>query len=382
MSAPTSSAGTGQPPGTELAPAAGPRELDVSDPRLTRFELVREGARRNGIEIVHYEPRFAPGSRMERRMERIVASLLLLAGAAGLGFVVAYIWWPWEYAEGAGATSKLFTPVLGVALALALFGIGAGINAWAKKLLPHEVAIETRHDDPSSDADRIIMGATLGNVVDESGVTRRPLLKGALALGLAPIGLIAIVPLVGGLIKNPHTNRTGVDGFTASPQDYTGWNPALNDGQPVRLVLEDGTPLRPADVSVNGQVTVFPGIPHGASNEYADSPTLLIHLPEEYAEQLRENLYPMNQDSMAGNFVAYSKVCTHAGCPPSLFEQQTNLLLCPCHQSQFMITDNARPVFGPAARSLPMLPIALDGEGYFIATSDYQVPVGPSYWER
>jgi ubiquinol-cytochrome c reductase iron-sulfur subunit len=377
MSAPTSSE-----PGTDLAPAAGPGELDVSDPRLTRFEIVREGARRNGIEIVHYEPRFVPGSRMERRMERIVASLFLLAGAAGLGFTVAYIWWPWEYAEGAEATSKLYTPVLGVTLALALFGIGAGINAWAKKLLPHEVAIETRHDDPSSDADRTIMGATLGNVVDESGVTRRPLLKGALALGLAPIGLIAVVPLVGGLIKNPHTNRTGIDGFTTSPQDYTGWNPALNDGQPVRLVLEDGTPLRPADISTGGQVTVFPGIPHGASNEYADSPTLLIHLREEHAEQLRENLYPINRESMAGNYVAYSKICTHAGCPPSLFEQQTNLLLCPCHQSQFLITDNARPVFGPATRSLAMLPIALDGEGYFIAASDYQVPVGPSYWER
>ena len=80
--------------------------------------------------------------------------------------------------------------------------------------------------------------------------------------------------------------------------------------------------------------------------------------------------------------MAYSKVCTHAGCPPSLFEQQTNRLLCPCHQSQFQITDNARPIFGPAARALPMLPIELDDEGYFVASADYQVPVGPSYWER
>lgn len=321
-------------PGTELVPVADePGELDVSDPRLTRFEIVWEGARRDGIEILHYEPRFPPGSRTGRRMERIVAALFLLAGLAGLGFVVAYIWWPWEYAEGATATSKFYTPVLGVSLALSLFCIGAGVNTWVKKLLPHEVAIETRHDEPSSDADRTIAGATLGNALDESGMTRRPLLRRALLLGLAPLGLVATVPL-GGLIKDPHTNRTGVPGFTTSPQDYTGWNPALNDGQPVRLVLEEGTPLRPADISVGGQVTVFPDIEHGASNQYADSPTLLIHLREEHADELRANLYPLNQGSMAGNFVAYSKICTHAGCPPSLFEKQTNRLLCPCHQSQ------------------------------------------------
>lgn len=136
-----------------------------------------------------------------------------------------------------------------------------------------------------------------------------------------------------------------------------------------------------ADVSIGGQVTVFPGIPNGTSNEYSDSPALLIHLREDFAAELRQNLYPMNQDSMAGNFVAYSKICTHAGCPPSLFEQQTNRLLCPCHQSQFLITDNARPIFGPAARSLAMLPIVVDSDGYFVAVSDFKVPVGPSFWE-
>jgi ubiquinol-cytochrome c reductase iron-sulfur subunit len=377
MSAPTSS-GTG----TEVVPATEPAGLDVSDPRLTQFEIVREGARRNSIEIVHYEARFAPGSRAERRMERIVAGLFLLAGAAGLGFTVAYIWWPWDYEPGADAASRLYTPILGTTLAIALFAIGAGVITWAKKLLPHEVAIETRHDEPSSDSDRRIAAATLGSSFSGTGVTRRPLLKGAIALGLAPLGVITVAPLIGGLLKHPHTNRAGIDGFTTSPQDHTGWHPAFNNGDPVRLVFESGTPIRPADVSVGGQVTVFPGIPHGTSNQFADSPTLLIHLRQEHADQLRQNLYSDNQGFLAGNFVAYSKICTHAGCPPSLFEQQTNLLLCPCHQSQFLITDNARPVFGPAARALPMLPLALDSEGFFVAASDYRVPVGPSYWER
>ena len=42
----------------------------------------------------------------------------------------------------------------------------------------------------------------------------------------------------------------------------------------------------------------------------------------------------------------------------------------------------ARVLFGPAARALPQLPISVDSEGYLIATSDYKVPVGPSFWER
>jgi ubiquinol-cytochrome c reductase iron-sulfur subunit len=82
------------------------------------------------------------------------------------------------------------------------------------------------------------------------------------------------------------------------------------------------------------------------------------------------------------NHVAYSKICTHAGCPVSLYEQQTHHLLCPCHQSVFDILDHARPIFGPAARPLPQLPITVDQEGYFIARGDFSEPVGPSFWER
>jgi ubiquinol-cytochrome c reductase iron-sulfur subunit len=367
-------------PSKELVPAGEPGELDVTDPRLSRFDVVREGARRDGVEIVHFEPRYPPGSEPERRVVRMLAFLFLLSGAAGLGFGVAYVW-PWDWQGGAVPTSNYYTPVLGVTLAVSLAGIGVAIVVLVKKLMPHEISIEVRHDAPSSKANQTIAGATLANALDETNVTRRPLLKGAIALGLAPLGIILTAPLVGGLIVNPHKNRTGVEGFNASPQDYTGWNPALNDGQPVRLVHEDGRPIRPADVSVGGQVTVYPGIPGGSTNEYSDSPALLIHLREEDAELLRSNLYPLNQDSMVGSFVAYSKICTHAGCPPSLFEQQTNRLLCPCHQSQFLITNNAKPVFGPAARSLPMLPLALDGEGFFVAASDYKAPIGPSFWE-
>jgi ubiquinol-cytochrome c reductase iron-sulfur subunit len=85
--------------------------------------------------------------------------------------------------------------------------------------------------------------------------------------------------------------------------------------------------------------------------------------------------------SVAG-IVVYSKICTHVGCPISLWEQQTHHLLCPCHQSTFDLADGGKVVFGPAARPLPQLPIAVDDEGYLVAQSDFNEPVGPSYWER
>ena len=170
---------------------------------------------------------------------------------------------------------------------------------------------------------------------------------------------------------------------------HTGWDPQANGGKPVQMVRDDMTPVRPEDVSIGGQITAFPGIPGGNTNEHADSPVLLIHLREDDAKRLRENLVhvPINNPDhtedgdMWNNFVAYSKICTHAGCPASLYEQQTNRLLCPCHQSQFDITDNARPIFGPATRRLPMLPLDVEN-GVFVAKSDFRVPIGPAFWER
>jgi len=351
--------------------------LGLDDPRLTPFDVVREGARRDDIEIVHYEPPFpAAGTRAERRLTRFVAGLFLLSGLTATAFLVIYIWWPWEYELGAGV-DKLYTPLLGVTLGLTLLGIGIGILTWGKKLLPREVSIQDRHDGGSTDEDRKIAGGTLTYMADELGVKRRPLLGISLLAGLAPVGAVAAAPLIGGLIKNPHQDNRM---FT------TGWAPVTTAGggtQPVRLIREDGSPIRPEDVSAGGQLTVFPGIPGGASNAHADSPTLLIHLRADDAQMALENNERVGKTGyMWGNYLAYSKICTHAGCPASLYEQQTNRLLCPCHQSQFLITDNAKPIFGPASRRLPQLPLDVDDEGFFVATSDYTETVGPDFWER
>ncbi|MFE0592424.1 ubiquinol-cytochrome c reductase iron-sulfur subunit [Micromonospora echinospora] len=346
--------------------------IDLDDPELTRFDVVQEGLRRDDIEIVHYEPQFVPGSKAERRTTRLVASFFLLTGLAATAFLAVYIWWPWQYEPGHGG-DKFYTPLLGLTLGVALLGIGFGILTWGKKLLPKEVAIQDRHEGEVDQEGRKITGQTMLFVADELGVKRRPLLGISLLAGLAPVGAVAAAPLVGGLIKQPHENNQM---FT------TGFTPG-EGGERIRLVREDGRPVRPADISAGGQITVFPGIEHGVSNKHADSVTLLIHLRESDAVEARAaNDRVGHNDYMWGNYAAYSKICTHAGCPASLYEQQTNRLLCPCHQSQFLITDNARPIFGPASRRLPQLPIEVDDEGFFVAKSDYTETVGPDFWER
>ncbi|MEN3303867.1 MAG: ubiquinol-cytochrome c reductase iron-sulfur subunit [Micromonosporaceae bacterium] len=349
----------------------GTGDFDVDDRTLQRFDLVREGARRDGVEILHYVPHFpVAGTRLERRAERTIAGLFLLTGLAATAFVVAYIWWPFTYKPGANI-NKFYTPVLGLTLGLTLLFVAVAVFAWGKKLLPEEISVQQRHGGASPDDERKLTGATMLNMVDELGIKRRPLLRRAALLGLAPVGVVTIAPLVGGLIKDPHHP----DIFTT-----TGWRKG------VRLVREDMTPVRPEEVSTGGQITVFPGIPNGTSNEYADSPTLLIHLRPDDAEKMRGNLRHIARNAGAtwGDFVAYSKICTHAGCPASLYEQQTNRLLCPCHQSQFDILDNAFPIFGPATRRLPMLAITVDDGGYLICNSDegFGVPIGPGFWER
>jgi ubiquinol-cytochrome c reductase iron-sulfur subunit len=104
---------------------------------------------------------------------------------------------------------------------------------------------------------------------------------------------------------------------------------------------------------------------------------LLIHAADSavVTRAGRETWSPMG-------YLAFSKVCTHAGCPVGLYEHKTRQLLCPCHQSLFDVARGAKPVFGPAPRALPQLPLAVDVDGYLIAQRDFLEPVGPTYWSR
>jgi ubiquinol-cytochrome c reductase iron-sulfur subunit len=91
---------------------------------------------------------------------------------------------------------------------------------------------------------------------------------------------------------------------------------------------------------------------------------------------------PRAAEAAFGTLVAFSKVCTHAGCPVGLYQAETRELFCPCHQSAFNVLKGAQPASGPATRALPQLPLGIDDDGYLIALGDFPEPVGPGFWNR
>jgi ubiquinol-cytochrome c reductase iron-sulfur subunit len=152
-------------------------------------------------------------------------------------------------------------------------------------------------------------------------------------------------------------------------------------GRGTRALTEDGNPIRPTDLPPNGILTVFPegGMDDGLS------PTLLINVGDA-PFQVQPQRVGWNIQVPNGNLVAFSKICTHAACPASLYNVVTHQLVCPCHQSTFDVLEDCKPVFGPAPRSLAQLQLAVDNEGYIVSVSDYTRegggPVGPGFWNR
>lgn len=332
---------------------------------MRREELDLLGARYDGVEVLHVDPGPEPGSRLEQRAVRQVGWTFALAGVFALLFLVVYIgsgWFlpEWSWAEHASVWSALFTPMLGLFMGLSLTLVGVGLVLYTKKLLPHETAVQDKHD--GSHFDRVTTSATLMGGYHNSGLPRRKLITRSLGFMGAAVGVMLLAPL-GGLIKNPNAGN---------PLGRTSW------AEGVRLVRGDGSPIRPGDQEPGSLETVFPAVPGG--NRESDASTMLIRLRPEQTNEDRPR--EGQADFGYGDYVAYSKICTHAGCPVSLYEQETSRLLCPCHQSQFDVTQGAKPVFGPATRSLPQLPITVDDEGFFVARSDYIEPVGPTYWNR
>ena len=158
------------------------------------------------------------------------------------------------------------------------------------------------------------------------------------------------------------------------PRPGRGFKQTAFRGGNIRVVDEDGMPIRPRDLPIDGFITVWPD----GHTDDADASTLLIHFRRDQDFQPA----PGREAWTVDDIVAYSKICTHVGCPVGLYQAASGLLLCPCHQSTFDVMRHARPVFGPAARSLPQLPLGLDGDGFIIATGDFSGPVGPGFWDR
>lgn len=311
------------------------------------------GSRPERSAISH--PEFDPVE--DRRAERRVAATFLVSAAATVGFIIAYV------------VLKLHTPTyggllnyaLGGTLALAMFALGAGQILWAKTLIPHENAVQDRHDGPSSPEAREALEADFLAGAERLGAGRRTMLRRSVLLagGLLPLPALVLLRDLG---PSPGTQLR-----------QTAWSKGK------RLVdVVSKLPVKIGDLQVGAIMTVMPeGYESLPEEVWATSPTVLIRLRPGANHPLAGRA-----NWAVGDHVAYSKICTHAGCPTSLFQQQTNDLLCPCHQSTFKVTEGCKVIFGPAARPLPQLPIALDAQGYFIAQSGYHEPVGPSFWER
>jgi ubiquinol-cytochrome c reductase iron-sulfur subunit len=301
----------------------------------------------------------------ERQQERRVAWFFWASIVGSIFFVVAYIVFPIGGEENIRESVRYNTLFLGLGIALAMLGLGFGAIHWSKSLMSNHHAVEERHPMRGSEATRARAAEimTLGN--QESGFTRRKLIRNSLIGALVAAPIPAVV-----LFRDLAPREDPVPLLKRTLWD-----------KGVRLTRDpDGAPIRAADVTIG---SVFHVIPEGLDEsdhpleEKAKAAVLLMRL-----EPSDLKVSPGREDWNYQGIVAYSKICTHVGCPVALYEQETHHLLCPCHQSQFDITEEAKVIFGPAKRPLPQLPITVDDEGYLVARSDFTEPVGPSFWER
>jgi ubiquinol-cytochrome c reductase iron-sulfur subunit len=376
--------GHGGSTGQRQPPSDANSDTDLST--SSREELVRLGSALDGVTIAHREDQFpVPGTRAEKRTERKIARWFIIAALAGLGFLAAYLFWPYEYAPPGSPGNRhllyqLYTPIIGVLLGISVFAVGGGTISYAKLLLPHETAVQERHIGGSATVDRVTTSAILADSGVSSGIGRRSLIKRAAGFGAAVLGAGLGVFALGGLIRNPWK------GGDHAALWVTPW--ASSNGEPVflRYDSEQITLARPEDLAAGSIATVFP-YKRSWSEQQAhdalrasDSPVMLIRLRPEQAARVIQRKGQV--DFHYGDFYAYSKICTHLGCPASLYESQDARLLCPCHQSQFDMLEYAKPIFGPATRALPQLHIDVNDEGYFYAKGDFIEPVGPAFWER
>jgi ubiquinol-cytochrome c reductase iron-sulfur subunit len=308
-----------------------------------------------------------------KRAERQVASMFVLSMLFGVAFVVAYF--------AIDPEAVVYIPVLGevgasnVALGFTMgasvFLIGAGAIQWAKKLMPDVEVVQQRHELSAPKVETQEAAANYYRGKEESGFARYPIIRRTLigAMALFPIPLVV-------MLRDLWDSPPG----SPSPQELlstTLWHDGLR-------IVTDGTyqPIRPEDMPVGTLVSAAPAdlmeVQEAEHNLNARGKAAIILVrmePDEIRAQQGDGWDYQG-------IVAYSKICTHVGCPIALYEHRTHHLLCPCHQSTFDLADAGNVVFGPAARRMPQLPIGVDEEGFLVAKAGFAEPVGPSFWER
>jgi ubiquinol-cytochrome c reductase iron-sulfur subunit len=254
------------------------------------------------------------------------------------------------------------TQFLGLALGLAFAFLAAASIVFAHFLVPNE-----EHAEPYSEPDEhaIEQGQVL-QIVEESGdrITRRRLLKLAAGGAGATLGAALIVPAAS---LGPFFD---VDLLRAAP-----WR------RGTKLVDGLGRGLKADDIE---ESTFYTAYAAGASKDDLGSPLVVVRVDP---SSLR---LPDGRDGWAPEgIVAYSKICTHAGCAVALYraphifpptQPSRPALICPCHYSTFDPAAGAAVLFGPAGRPLPQLPLRISGDGTLVAEGPLSGPVGPSWW--
>jgi ubiquinol-cytochrome c reductase iron-sulfur subunit len=346
----------GTPPPTPRLLGSRPGTQDADEGDGHRAEL--EPAEEKVPEVSDFPSRAS-------RAEKIVAVCFLLAFIAGCGFIAAYIGLE-VHSVDAVLRSNL---ALGLSLSVALLGLGLGAIIWVRQIMPDYEVVEERHEMRSSDAERAAFAEYFAEGTGASQFVKRPILRRTLMLATLPLAAIPVVVL------------RDLGPLPGTSLRHTVWSPGRR-----LLVYGTNQPLTPADFSApGGMITI---VPEGYTDDLdalAKATVILIkfrpgelQIPTTYAGSTLIGTMNWTVD----NIVAYSKICTHVGCPVALYEQTTHHILCPCHQSTFDATTGATVIFGPAPRPLPQLPLTTDAQGYLVAKSDFTQPVGPSFWER
>lgn len=305
-------------------------------------------------------PANPPDPLAAKRWERVAAALFVLAMIAGCGFVAAYVGLE-VHGKGNVLVAVLRSNLaLGTSMAVAFLALGAGFVIWVRHIMPPAELTEERHPLASSPEDRKAFEETFIEGAETSQITKRPLLRRTLIAATVPV---AVAPLV--LLRD-------MGPLPGTSLRHTVWRKGMR-----LLVYATNRPITAAEFdSVGGMITVVPDGYQDNQEALAKATSIIIKMEPGALKA------PTNLNWTVDNIVAYSKICTHVGCPAALYEQTTHRILCPCHQSTFDATRGATVTFGPAPRPLPQLPITTDAQGYLVAQHDFTEPVGPSFWER
>jgi ubiquinol-cytochrome c reductase iron-sulfur subunit len=299
--------------------------------------------------FVQEPERLVEQGKPDPRAEWLVLVLLLGAACAAAGFIAVYSFNDLEHQ----------TQYLGLALGLAFALLGAALAVVAKRLVDDE-----EHEEKYSPPRHPEAEEEIAQLVEESGerFTRKRLLVAGAGTAVGALGAALVVPA---LSLGPFLDT--------DPLYRTPWRRGR------RLVDEGGKPYLLDEIETE---TFYTAYAEGASKEALGSPLVVVRFD---SSQL--HLPASRHDWAPGGVVAYSKICTHAGCAIALFRKPTfrpveprPALVCPCHYSTFDPTRGGNVIFGPAGRPLPQLPLYVDQRGQLRAAGNFSGPVGPAWW--